>query len=468
MDTRTVTAASSRRDALATPQEQFVLVIDRTRPLDAGARHGLANIECVTIGRGRLRCADRVVADRRGTLRLALPDDRVSSLHARLDRHADGWRLTDCDSTNGTRVNGRLVTKAGPTSIGDGDIVEVGHTFFRYRASVETPVGAPGDFDASNVVGLARQLATLHPRIARDADILGRLATTDVALLLLGETGTGKEVLARAVHAESGRNGAFVAVNCGALPANLVESLLFGHVRGAFSGALRDETGLVRAAEGGTLFLDEIGDLALDAQVALLRVIQEREVLPVGATRSVPIDLRLVAATHRPLEKLTESGAFRDDLLARLTGYVYAVPPLRDRMDDLGLLVAAILKNVAGERARSISLSADAIYSLLEHGWPHNVRELEQRLKTAVALAVDGRIERARLWNSRGDGAPARGGSSRGPRSPEDDALAAELAQHLTTYRGNVTRVGDAMGKSRTQVQRWLRRLGIDAERFRR
>ncbi len=286
-------------------------------------------------------------------------------------------------------------------------------------------------------------------------------------MIFLGETGTGKEVLARAIHAESGRTGAFVPVNCGALPANLVESLLFGHVRGAFSGALRDEPGLVRTAQGGTLFLDEIGDLALVAQAALLRVLQEREVLPVGATRAIPTDVRVVVATHRSLHKLAESGAFRDDLLARLTGYVYTLPPLRERIDDIGFLVAAILKNVAGERAGSISLSAAAIYALLEHRWPHNVRELEQRLKTAVALAVDGRIERAHLWSSGADEELAREASGR-PSSPEDDALVAELVERLEAHRGNVTRVGDAMGKSRTQVQRWLRRFGIAAERFRR
>src|SRR5262249_24796529 len=150
---------------------------------------------------------------------------------------------------------------------------------------------------------------------------LARIASMPIPVLLLGESGTGKEVLARAVHTLSGRSGAFVAVNCGGLSASLIESQLFGHVKGSFTGAGRDEPGLVRAADRGTLFLDEIGDLPLAAQAALLRVLQEREVVPVGGARPVAVDLRVVAATHRPLEKMAAKGDFRADLLARLSGY---------------------------------------------------------------------------------------------------------------------------------------------------
>ena len=261
-DTNPRTSTGSRLGdrAVDRPQEQLILVIDRAKPLDAGARHSLTNIDCVTIGRNRLRRAQRVVVDRLPTLSLAIADDSVSSLHARLERSPAGFGVVDCASRNGTRVNGRPIEIGGRVPLADGDLIEVGHTFFRYRAAVETPVTAPGDLDSSQVVGLARPLATICPRISRDAETLTRLASTDVAVLLLGETGTGKEVVARAIHAESGRTGAFVPVNCGALPANLVESLVFGHTRGAFSGALRDEPGLARAAHGGTLFLDEIGD----------------------------------------------------------------------------------------------------------------------------------------------------------------------------------------------------------------
>jgi transcriptional regulator with GAF, ATPase, and Fis domain len=342
----------------------------------------------------------------------------------------------------------------------------VGHTIFRYRAAEPVPIGAMGDVDASDLDRMQRAFATLVPRLARDVQTLAQIALSDLAVLLLGESGTGKEVLARAIHEESGRPGPFVAVNCGAIPANLVESLLFGHRRGSFSGALRDEPGLFRAAAGGTLFLDEIGDLAPSAQAALLRVLQEREVLPLGETRPTPVDLRVVAATHRPLQALSLSGGFREDLLARVAGFVHDLPPLRERIDDLGMLVAPLLRRIAPEASASISLDADAFHALMNHSWPLNVRELEQRLKAAVALASDGRVRVSHLWSERPPlGAPAR----RDPAlSPEEQLLQDRLVEHLTEMRGNVTHVGEAMGKSRTQIQRWLRRFGIDAERYRR
>jgi hypothetical protein len=238
-----------------------------------------------------------------------------------------------------------------------------------------------------------------------------------------------------------------VAVNCGALPATLVESLLFGHKRGAFSGAAQDELGLVRSAEGGTLFLDEVADLRGPAQAALLRVLQEREVLPVGATRPIATDVRVLAATHRPVESLSAQEAFRADLLARLSGFTFTVPPLRDRIDDLGLLVSTILSRVAPERAAGVSLSSELVYAMLRHDWPFNAREVEQRLRTAVVLAFDGRIQLSHAWTS----APSdgEGASQRSPRTSQevgghDDALRRELEAQLTEHGGNVTRVSEA------------------------
>jgi transcriptional regulator of acetoin/glycerol metabolism len=465
VETRTATASSRRSQSTDAALEHLVVVLDRARPLEGGARHVLANIECVTIGRGRSRSAERTAQDRVRTLRLALADERISSLHARIERTADGWRLTDCGSKNGTRINRRPSTTA---VLADGDVVEVGNTLLRYRLDVPTPVGTPGDLDSSELEGLPRTIATLLPTFARDVLTLARLAETDVPVLLLGETGTGKEVLARAIHEQSGRSGPFVAVNSGAIPATLVESLLFGHKRGAFSGALNDQLGFLRAASDGTLFFDEIGDLAPAAQAALLRVIQEREVVPLGGTHPVSVNVRFLSATHRPLESLTKSGAFREDLMARIAGFVHHLPPLRDRIDDVGVLLGALLRKIAGKQATEISLGADASHELLAYAWPLNVRELEQRLRAAVALAPKGRIEVAHLWK---EGPPRTGRPSDLPvraRSPAEDALHAQLLEHLTAQRGNVTQVGTAMGKSRTQIQRWLRRLGIDAERFRR
>jgi transcriptional regulator of acetoin/glycerol metabolism len=460
-DTRTVQgedASGAERDPT---RPQFFLLLERARPFAGGARHSLANIDRVTIGRGPVRAARRLIDSGRPTLALTVPDERISSLHACLERHGAGWRFTDRGSTNGSRINR---ARASTAILDDGDLVELGQTLFRYRAAVRTPANAPGDVDMADLRGMPASFGALVPWLARDLETVGRIARSDVSVLLLGETGTGKEVLARAIHAESGRRGAFVAVNCGALPAPQIESLLFGHKKGAFSGATQDELGLVRAADGGTLFLDEIGDLPKPLQATLLRVLQEREVVPVGATRAVPIDLRIVAATHRPLGALAKSDDFRSDLLARVSAFTYAVPPLRDRIDDIGVLVAALLRKLEAERATPLSLSADAAQALVGHSWPLNVRELEQCLKVGGVLASDGRLTLQIPIPTAAASAPA----PRGVRlSDEEEALRAELVAKLAEHGGNVTHVGSAMGKARTQVQRWLRRFGIDPEVYR-
>lgn len=465
-DTQSRTPTSeleSRRDA---HHPQIILVLDRARPLSGGARHSLASITRVTIGRARERGAERIVEDGAPTLRLLLQDERVSGSHAVLEHRDGAWHFADTGSTNGSRVNGRDVRRS---QLADGDVLEIGQTFFRFRAAMTTPVHASGDVDVGDLEDVPKAFGTLLPWLTRDLQTLARVARSEVSVLLRGETGTGKEVLARAIHAQSGRSGPFVAVNCGALPATLVESLLFGHKRGAFSGAAQDELGLVRTAERGTLFLDEVGDLGAPAQAALLRVLQEREVLPVGATKPIATDVRVLAATHRPVEALSRQDAFRPDLLARLTGYTFAVPPLRDRIDDLGLLVSTILRRVAGERATSLSLASELVYAILKHDWPFNVRELEQRLRTAVVLAVDGRIQLSHAWTAGRKDPGLDDTSAPAPTalSLEDEALRRDLEAKLAEHQGNVTRVGEALGKRRTTVQRWIRRLGIDPDRFR-
>jgi transcriptional regulator with AAA-type ATPase domain len=467
-DTETKTATSEREARYDARHPQLVLVTDRARPLTGGARHSLVNIERVTVGRarGQGREATRVVDKGVATLRLLLPDERVSASHAVLERRDGAWSFSDDDSTNGSRINGRDVRTC---ALQEGDILELGYTFFRFREGTATPPDAPGDLDAASLDGVSKAFGTLLPWLARDLETLSRIARSDVSVLLRGETGTGKEVLARAIHAESGRTGPFVAVNCGALPATLVESLLFGHKRGAFSGAAQDELGLVRTAEGGTLFLDEVGDLGAPAQAALLRVLQEREVLPVGSTRPIATDVRVLAATHRPVEALSSQHAFRPDLLARLSGFTFAVPPLRDRIDDLGVLVSSILVKVAGVRAPSLSLSSELVYAMLRHHWPFNVREVEQRLRTAVVLAADGRIDLSHAWRDAPQGhARVVQAASPAPVPPgQDDELRRDLEAKLTEQAGNVTRVAEVLGKRRTTVQRWIRRLGIDPDRFR-
>ena len=304
------------------------------------------------------------------------------------------------------------------------------------------------------------------PELEEGHSALSRVARNGaVPILLLGPTGSGKEVVAREVHAQSKRTGAFIPVNCGALPTSLVEGLLFGHVKGAFSGAARDELGFVRSADGGTLFLDEIGDLPATSQAALLRVLQEHEVIPIGATRAVKVDVRVVAATHRPLEALSDSGGFRSDLLARLKGYSHRLPALHERMGDFGVILADVLAQVAGERAGRLAFTPEAARALLAYGWPLNIRELHQAMASAVALAADDVIDAAHL--------PAELFALPAPVSapvaaPSADAVLRDrIVGLLHQHRGNVTAVARELGKAPAQIHRWMHRLAIDPDTYR-
>ncbi|HEY6461948.1 MAG TPA: sigma 54-interacting transcriptional regulator, partial [Polyangiaceae bacterium] len=259
-------------------------------------------------------------------------------------------------------------------------------------------------------------------------------------------------------------------VNCGALPTSLVEGLLFGHVKGAFSGAARDEVGFVRSADGGTLFLDEIGDLPATSQAALLRVLQEHEVIPIGATRAVKVDVRVVAATHRPLDALSDSGGFRSDLLARLKGYSHRLPALRERMPDFGVIVADVLAHVAGDRASRLSFAPEAARALLAYAWPLNIREIHQAMASAMALAPGDVIEAEHLPaelfeppTSSSKAAPA----TPLPSPPADDLLRDRIVALLHEHRGNVTAVARVMGKAPAQIHRWMHRFAIDPDAYR-
>jgi transcriptional regulator with GAF, ATPase, and Fis domain len=291
------------------------------------------------------------------------------------------------------------------------------------------------------------------------------VARSNVSVMLLGETGTGKEVVARVVHTLSSRRGELVAVNCGAFPPHLVESELFGHKRGAFSGATEDRLGLVRSADGGTLFLDEIGELPASAQAALLRVLQESEVVPVGATRPIRVNVRLVTATHRDLSALVDAGSFRKDLLARISGFKLALPPLRDRKEDVGLLVGTLLPRVLPEHFAQTTFCVDAARALFRYDWPLNVRELEKALGVAAVLARGGRIELEHLPAEVRQ--PPRAPTPLARLSPEELAHQADLVELLTRHRGNVAAVARDLKKGRQQVHRWMKRYGVDPNSFR-
>nr|MDQ3387893.1 sigma-54 dependent transcriptional regulator [Gemmatimonadota bacterium] len=221
------------------------------------------------------------------------------------------------------------------------------------------------------------------------------VAPSDSTVLISGESGTGKEVVARYLHERSGRvNGPFVSINCGALPENLLETELFGHVKGSFTGAVRDKQGLFITAKGGTFFLDEVGEMSPAIQVKLLRAIQEREVIPVGATEPIPVDVRIIAATNRELEEEIRRGTFRSDLYYRLNVITLHLPPLRDRPEDVPILSEYFLGRFSATRGHSPSpLAPEAIEALQRYDWPGNVRELENALERAVVLTGEGEIQ---------------------------------------------------------------------------
>jgi transcriptional regulator with GAF, ATPase, and Fis domain len=285
--------------------------------------------------------------------------------------------------------------------------------------------------------------------LRRALDIARRVAVSDLPVLVQGESGTGKELFAKFVHDRSRRAaGPFVAINCGAMPEALIESELFGHVRGAFTGALRDQEGLFRAASGGTLLLDEIGEMSPRVQTRLLRVLQDQEVRPVGSQRATRVDVRVVAATNRDLRAEVQAGRFRQDLFFRVAGAVVALPPLRDHREDIPALAIASLRRIAAEPGmREIPLGRAALGVLLAHDWPGNVRELEHCLRRAVAVAEGDEIAPEDLGLSTPH-SPSRVGSPRLTLQRVHEALRA--------HDGNRTQAASALGVSRITLHRWI------------
>ena len=292
------------------------------------------------------------------------------------------------------------------------------------------------------------------------------VAPTESTVLLMGESGTGKEVVARYIHDLSRRSaGPFLSINCGALPEGLLESELFGHVKGSFTGAVKDKSGLFTAAAGGTFFLDEIGETTPATQVKLLRVLQHREVIPVGATDSQPIDTRILAATNRDLEEEIRRGRFRRDLFYRLNVIAVHLPPLRERVDDIPLLSAAFLQRSAEQRLEPVKRLTEAATEVLQaHSWPGNVRELENALERAVILTTGDQIDAGGLPEKITERRAEPLVSERPASNPTLDTIErAYILWVLQSEGGNKTRAAEVLGIDPSTLHRKLSRFGVEA-----
>ncbi len=382
-----------------------------------------------------------VTAGRAATAQVVLDDKAVSWEHAVLEPHPDGILVTDNGSRNGSFVDG--VRVAAPRTLAPfGALIRMGGSLlvasddvlaFEYDEARAQPgfVGGPA-------------LDAVRVRVAMVA------ATAD-PVLLEGETGTGKEVVAQVIHATSGRRGRLVGLNCAAIAPELVESELFGHAKGAFSGATTARGGLFRSADQGTLLLDEIGEMPLSLQAKLLRVVETGVVRAVGDDREVAVDVRVIGATNRSLDQCVAEGTFRGDLLHRIAAVRMFLPPLRERREDLPLLAAYFLSE------REATISAAAVERLWTHPWPGNLRELRNVLHAAATTAAhDGRpLVHPEDLPLHGAGAGA------------GDDVRSRVVEALAATRGNMTQAARKIGMARSVLYETVKRLRLDPGSFR-
>jgi len=317
----------------------------------------------------------------------------------------------------------------------------------RPRDARETPTG---------LIGRSAEMLDVYKQIAHAANAAA-------PVLIIGESGTGKELVAKAIHANGRRTSRpFVAINCGAIAETLLESELFGHMRGSFTGAIADAKGLLEQAHGGTIFLDEVGETSAALQVRLLRALEEGEIRPVGANRVVKIDVRVVAATNVELEQAVAAGRFRQDLFYRLSVVVIRIPPLRDRQSDIPLLVDEFLRTSCARAGRHRRLSPDALEMFLHYRWPGNVRELENTIERLVLFSPGTVIDASDLPPVMGGKAPSVEARLFADLPPLDEVERRYLLHVLESVKGNRTRAAEVMGIDRRTLYRMAERFGIE------
>jgi DNA-binding NtrC family response regulator len=384
---------------------------------------------------------------------LVMTDVSISRHHVELRLAADGVWVVDLGSTNGTFANGLKIEKAAAHH--DLRIV-IGQSALRFSqsaSSVSIPISNRDRF--GGLVGRSLAMRELYA-------MLERAAPTDASILLHGETGTGKELAAEAIHGASARaDGPFIVVDCGAIPVNLFESEMFGHVRGSFSGAIGNRTGLLEEANGGTVFLDEIGELAPELQPKLLRALERRQIRPVGSSRTVDVDVRVVAATHRDLQAEVNHGSFREDLYFRLAVVRLTIPPLRDRRDDLNALIRLFVERMAPARVSEVPSFID---HLRHRSFPGNVRELRNAVEELLIL---GRANEFRTETPSEPTAPSLPDAIyEMPYKEASEAMLRTFQRDyverlLTRTNNNVSTAAREAGMSRRYLQNLMARLAL-------
>jgi transcriptional regulator with PAS, ATPase and Fis domain len=391
-----------------------------------------------------------------------IDEPRASRRHARLSV-GDALTIEDLGSANGTRVRGKKLAAGEPMAIAPGEAITIGALVLMVqqdRTASRAPAAPPQPPERDN----ALTIPSVDPAMEEVYALARRAATGTIGVVILGETGVGKEVLARAIHDGSPRFEApFVSLNCAALSESLLESELFGHEKGAFTGAAQAKEGLLETAPGGTVFLDEVGELPLALQAKLLRVIEARELVRVGGVRARKIDVRFLAATNRDIEAEVARGAFRADLYYRLNGMTLTIPPLRERPADVPVLArhfASTLAHAAGH-AHAPELSDEALAALAAYDWPGNVRELRNVIERALLVAEGGAIGPAQLALPKRPAAARKRGDSRAPAAAAAPSEKERIRAALAACAGNQSRAAKELGISRKVLLARLDKYGL-------
>jgi transcriptional regulator with PAS, ATPase and Fis domain len=408
-----------------------------------------------------------VVVGRAPESTLVTSSARVSRRHASIDFRGGILSITDHASRNGTTVNGKVLRDA-TQAIDGGDVVAIGavqivvaradHTLSRAEGGAESDA-EPGETDFIDAT-YGDGLVLADRAMVKLFAVARRVAMAQSAVLVCGETGTGKEVIAERIHRESARGkGPFLRLNCASLPEALIESELFGHEKGAFTGADRRRTGYFEAASGGTLLLDEIGEMPSNVQAKLLRVLERRAVVRLGGTEEVPVDVRIICATNRDLRREVEAGRFRQDLYYRISTFTLEVPPLRERPTEIVLLAELFAARIAKDLGLAPPrLGADVLEALAGHSWPGNVRELRNTMEHAVVMANGGDVRREDLPAIF---RPASSAAPPGIRGKVEEMERAELVAALAAEGGNRTRAAKRLGLSRRALLYKILKYGL-------